>query len=322
MVTQAVLDNMVKLHGLPLSIVSDRDRIFTSLFWRTLFKLLQTKLLLSSAYHQQTDGQTERVNQCLEMYLRCAVHDAPKQWKAWLSLAELWYNTNYHTALGCSPLKALYGYDPPLGSFLPLPDSEQSPASSLVQDRETQLTRLKAHLQVAQNRMKVQADKNRTDRQFQVGESVLLKLQPYVQQSVVSRPYPKLAFKFFGPFRVLEKIGNATYRLDLPEHSLIHPVFHISQLKPFTPNYSPVFAELPTVVNLSSANVVPELILERRLVKKGNQAVPQVLIKWSNLPSQAATWEDFYVVKERFPDAVAWGQATSEGGEDVSTGVP
>jgi hypothetical protein len=71
---------------------------------KELFKLYDVKLTMSTAYHPQTDGQTKRVNQCLEMYLRCAVHDAPKQWKNWLSLAELWYNSSYHSSLGCSPL--------------------------------------------------------------------------------------------------------------------------------------------------------------------------------------------------------------------------
>jgi hypothetical protein len=100
---------------------------------------------------------------------------------------------------------------------------------------------------------------------------VLLRLQPYVQQSVVSRPCPKLAFKFFGPYEVLERIGATACKLDLPDHRLIHPVFHVSQLKPFTADYSPVFTELPTLVDLSSQDVQPEAILERRLVKKGGQ---------------------------------------------------
>ena len=87
-IAKVVLDNVVKLHGLPQTIVSDRDGVFTSTFWKELFKLMGTKLVFSSANHPQTDGQTERVNQCLEMYLRCMVHDDPKQWKSLLSLAE------------------------------------------------------------------------------------------------------------------------------------------------------------------------------------------------------------------------------------------
>lgn len=183
-VAKVVLDNVVKLHGMLLTIVSDIDKIFTSNFWKALFTLMKTKLLMSSAYHPQTDGQTERVNQCLEMYLRCAVHDSPKQWKSWLPLAELWYNTNYHTSLGCSPFKALYGYDPQMGSCLPLSDEQQSEAATFLRDPDDHIACLKKNLAAAQNKMKLQAVKHRTARQFQVGDSVLLKLQPYVQQSV------------------------------------------------------------------------------------------------------------------------------------------
>jgi hypothetical protein len=173
---------------------------------------------------------------------------------------------------------------------------------------------LKHHLAAAQNRMKLQADKKRSDRQYQVGDLVLLKLQLYVQQSVVNRPYPKLALKYYGPYEILERLGAAAYKLDLLEGSLIHSVFHVSQLKPFTPNYSPVFAELPTLLDLASQELQPERVLERWLVKKGNQAIPQVKVKWVNIPEASATWEDYYVVKQRFPDAEAWGQASSEGG--------
>jgi hypothetical protein len=111
-VAQAYMDNIYKLHGLPESIVSDRDRIFTSTLWRELFKLSDTQLLMSSSYHPQTDGQTERLNQCLENFLRCSVHSCPKQWSKWLPMAEFWYNTSYHTALGRTPFEVLYGYAP------------------------------------------------------------------------------------------------------------------------------------------------------------------------------------------------------------------
>lgn len=115
------------------------------------------------------------------MYLCCAVHDSPKKWKAWLSLAELWYNSSYHTTIGCSLFKALYGYEANSGVTVPRTDREPSEVVELIQDREAQLTNLKHCLAAAQNRMKMQADRHRVDRQFQVGEQVLLKLQPCTQ---------------------------------------------------------------------------------------------------------------------------------------------
>ena len=108
-VAQAFLDNIFKIHGLPTHIILDRDPIFTSQFWRELFRLAQVTLAMSSAYHPQSDGQTERVNQCLETYLRCFVHSCPRQWLKWLPLAEYWYNTSSHSALGRSPFEVLFG---------------------------------------------------------------------------------------------------------------------------------------------------------------------------------------------------------------------
>lgn len=106
-VAKAYLDHVYKLHGMPKSIVSDRDPVFTSLFWKELFKLRQVKLKFSSAYHPQTDGQTEVVNRCLETYLRCMCTFKPKEWLDYLPLAEWWYNTNFHSSLQSSPYEVL-----------------------------------------------------------------------------------------------------------------------------------------------------------------------------------------------------------------------
>jgi hypothetical protein len=105
--------------------------------------------------------------------------------------------------------------------------------------------------------MKFFADTHRSKRSFQVGEQVLLKLQPYAQISVVNRPFSKLAYKYFSPFEIIEKIGSCAYKLLLPMHSKVHPVFHVSQLKPFTPDFSPVFHQLPVIPTLDINEVTP-----------------------------------------------------------------
>lgn len=106
------MKEIVKLHGFPTPIVSNRDRVFISSFWTELFKLAGTQLKLSSAYHPQTDGQTKVVNRCVETYLRCLTEGKPKQWPKWLSWAEYWYNTNYHSAIKMTPFEDLYGRKP------------------------------------------------------------------------------------------------------------------------------------------------------------------------------------------------------------------
>jgi hypothetical protein len=321
-VAKLFIDNIVKLHGVPLSIVSDRDRIFTSHFWKELLKALGTRLKYTTAYHPQTDGQSERVNQCLEQYLRCAVQDNPKQWKKWLGLAEFWYNSSYHASLGTSPFKALYKQDPNFGGMPNITVAVDSEAEDAALDYQAHTELLRAQLLRAQLRQKHFADRNRTERQFQVGEQVLLKLQPYAQQSVVNRPYPKLAYKYFGPYTILECIGAVAYRLQLPAAAKIHDVFHISQLKPFTPSYVPVFSELPLIPNLQAATPVPMEIVDRRLVRKGNAAIPQILVRWAHMPDTCTTWEDYYVLKNRYPAAALWetelqAGASSEEGEIV-----
>jgi hypothetical protein len=112
-IAKLFLDNVFKLHGLPKSIVNDRDPIFTSNFWRDLFCLSGTDLLMSSAYHPQTDGQTEIMNKGFEGYLRSFIGDRPKDWMQWLYLAEWAYNTSEHTSTRLTPFEVVYGYQPP-----------------------------------------------------------------------------------------------------------------------------------------------------------------------------------------------------------------
>jgi hypothetical protein len=181
-------------------------------------------------------------------------------------------------------------------------------------ERASQLALLKKNLDMAQTCMKANADKHRTEREFQVGEPVLLRLQHYAQSSVVNRPCQKLSYKYFGPYPVLDRIGKVAYRLDLPAASKIHNVFHVSQLKEYRPDYTPVFTELPTAPLLDSVDTEPEAVLDRHMMKKGNQAVMQVLIKWKNLPEEAATWEDWDILKTSFPVVLTWGQASASRG--------
>jgi hypothetical protein len=202
-----------------------------------------------------------------------------------------------------------------------LEEDDMSEATVILRDRQLQLDRLKIHLASAQNRMKLQADRRRSEKEFAVGDKVFLKLQPYIQSSLVNRPFPKLAFKFFGPYEILERIGAVAYRLNLPVDSKIHPVFHVSQLKDFVPDHTPIFTSLPKIAELDTMDPVPEAILDRRLVKKGNSATSQGLIKWETIPAEAATWEDLSNLKKRFPSFDAWGQASASEEGSVTPGL-
>lgn len=112
-VAQEFLNQVVKLYGVPVDIITDRDPIFISSFWQELFKVLGTKIKMSTAYHPQTDGQTERINQCIEMYLRCMTGQKPADWAEWIPMAEWWYNTLFPSLAGMTPYQALYGQTPP-----------------------------------------------------------------------------------------------------------------------------------------------------------------------------------------------------------------
>jgi transposase InsO family protein len=314
-VAQSFFKHIYKLHGLPSAIVSDRDKIFISHFWKQLFKLAGVSLRMSSSYHPQTDGQTERVNQCLETYLRCFVHACPSKWASWIAAAEFWYNTSHHSSIGRSPFEALYGYQPKHFGAQAL-DSSSTDLTEFLQEKERIHQLLHQHLLRAKQRMKHQTDKQRSERTFQVGDLVFVKLQPYVQSSVSSRANQKLGFRYFGPYCILSRIGATAYKLQLPSSSSVHPVFHVSQLKRVVQPATQVSSDLP---DISDPFQIPVAVLQRRVVSRGLRAVQQGLIQWSSLSPSLATWEDLEALRQRFPLAPAWGQAGAQGGGNVST---
>lgn len=279
-VAEVFLREIVRLHGFPMSIVSDRDRIFLSTFWTELFRVQGTELKRSTAYHPQTDGQTEIVNKRLETYLRFFIGGKPKSWAMWLPWAEFSYNTSPHMSTKMSPFKVLYGCDPP---HLARVGSGQTQVNSLdewLQEREAILDDLRFHLTSSQHKMKLAADGRRRDDSFQLGEQVYLKLQPYRQSSLARRPYEKLAARFYGPFKIIQLIGNVAYKLDLPATSKIHPVFHISQLKRCIGS-APSSAALPLQLTPElELEVELEEVLAVRTIQVGNSNRDELLIKW------------------------------------------
>jgi len=315
-VAQAYLDYVYKLHGLPKGIVSDRDKIFTSAIWKELFRLSDTQLMMSSSYHPQTDGQSERLNQCLEGFLRCAVHSCPRQWNKWLAVAELWYNTSYYSALGRSPFEVLYGHPRQFGFANEL-QFHSSDLEQWLTERHLLTDMIQHHLHCAQQRMKSYADKGRSEREFKVGDEVYLRLQPYIQSSVAPRSNHKLSFRFYGPFPVIKRVGAVAYELQLPEKCRIHPVVHVSQLKRHVPSSVRVEDDISQVPLDPTATLMPIKFIGSRLCQKGASTISQILVQWDSIPDSLTTWEEAEDLHRRFPKCPAWGQAGFRGGGNV-----
>ncbi|WVZ18389.1 hypothetical protein V8G54_005711 [Vigna mungo] len=149
-VAELFMQTIIKLHGFPKTIVSDRDKVFTSQFWQQLFKLSGTNLKFSTAYHPQTDGQSEALNKCIEMYLRSFTYENPKMWYKLLPWAEFWYNSSFHHSTGMTPFKAVYGRDPPQLIKYTVSNKDPPSVQEKLIERDATLNRLKAHLQKAQ----------------------------------------------------------------------------------------------------------------------------------------------------------------------------
>lgn len=164
------------------------------------------------------------------------------------------------------------------------------------------LATIKENLQMAQLRMKKYADKNRVDRVFAPGDMVYLKLQPYRLSAFGLRTSLKLQTKFYGPFRILNRVGKVAYHLQLPASVTIHPVFHVSQLKKHLGPKAIPNQDLPHVDVNGNIKTDPVAVLQTRQVPRNNLPVVQWLVQWANLPPDDATWEDANFMKGTFPE--------------------
>ncbi|KAJ0430223.1 putative nucleotidyltransferase, Ribonuclease H [Helianthus annuus] len=301
-VAEAFVNEIVRLHGIPTDIVTDRDPRFMTDFWNDLHRLQGTHLSFSSAYHPQSDGQTEVLNKTLEMYLRCYVLDHPKDWFRFLPWAEFWYNTSFQTSAKMSPFEVLYGRKPPTVARY-LKDSTGHPLlEAQLLERDAVLTTLKINLSKAQSKMKLAADSHRRDVQFQVNDWVYIKLQPYRQGSVRLQRHHKLGRRFFGPYQVLARIGKVAYKLALPEAAKIHPVFHVSLLRKCVGTPDHQVTPLHLVDSTSTMILQPMAVLAHRTIQRSGQPIPQCLIQWEGLSTNQATWEDHHTLLSSFPN--------------------
>ncbi|MGL6248430.1 MAG: DDE-type integrase/transposase/recombinase, partial [Culicoidibacterales bacterium] len=219
---------ILRLHGIPKVIISDRDTRFTSEFWIAFCNDIGTKRHLSTAFHPQTDGQTERVHRTIEQMLRCQISADETQWESILPLLEFAYNCTTHSSTKMSPFEVMIGEKPlrPIDIQLNL---EALAPPNMRDISKMFIRRAISNIHQAQKNQKKYADKSRRETTFEVEDKVLL------SSSNLSRDGSCKAFKqrFIGPFSISEKIGKVAYRLALPPHMIIHNVFHVSQLKKF-----------------------------------------------------------------------------------------
>ncbi|KAA3480066.1 reverse transcriptase [Gossypium australe] len=293
------LQHIYKLHGAPETFVSNRDEVFLSHFWQELFKHVGTQLHLSVTYHLQTYGQTKALNKYLESYLRCMSREKPSEWVVWLFLAEWWYSTTYHSAIYMTPYDALYGQEPSVHLPYLAGVSRVAEVDRSLQHREAVKSVLRFYLKRSQERMKQIAGRKRSNREFEVGDRVYVKLQPYIQHSLKQFRNQKLAPRYFGPFPVEARVGKVAYKLTLHVTAKIHHTFHVSQLKKHVG--SAIASVFLLVTNVDGSMIKePIRILDKRMVKRGNSTIIEVLAEWADMFSKDATWENWSDMHQRY----------------------
>ncbi|WVZ75202.1 hypothetical protein U9M48_023283 [Paspalum notatum var. saurae] len=306
---------IVSLHGVPRTITSDRGSVFVSRFWEQLQKSLGTKLIHSSAYHPQTSGQVERVNQILEDMLRACVLTYSTKWDECLPLAEFAYNNSYQKSLEMAPFEALYGRRCGTPLNWSEPGERVTFGPDLVTQAEEQVRFIQENLKRAQSRQKSYSDRRRRPLVFKEGDHVYLRVSPMkgVHRFGVKG---KLAPRYVGPFKISEKCGPVAYRLELPPRlAAVHDIFHVSQLKkcPRVPKEE---------IDTSQVQIEPDLTYKAGPVKVPDQkqrstrrsTVTMYKVQWSEHTEEEATWETEEYLRTKYP-----GFLPSTSNEYVST---
>ncbi|GJX42597.1 putative reverse transcriptase domain-containing protein [Tanacetum coccineum] len=311
------LNRIVARHGIPASIICDRDGRFTSNFWKSFQKALGTDVSMSTAYHPETDGQSERTIQTLEDMLRACVIDFGKGWVKHLPLAEFSYNNSYHASIKAAPYEALYGRKCRSPVCWAEVGEAQLTGPELIQETTEKIVLIKQRMQAAQDRQKSYADRKRKPMEFEVGDRVMLKVSPW-KGVVRFGKRGKLNPRYVRPFRVLAKVGKVAYRLELPQElSRVHHTFHVSNLKK-------CYADEPLVMPLEGIHVDDKLqfveepveIMEREIKRLKQSRIPLV----KHLDTIPATESD-EVIKSSVEDLVPI-PSESEGIFDSMCDVP
>lgn len=281
---EIVLQHVFRLHGFPQDVVSDRGPQFASRFWKAFCQLIGASASLSSGFHPQSNGQTERINQDIETTLRCLASSNPTSWSKHLIWAEFAHNTLRHSSTGMSPFECQFGYQPPLFSEQELEVGVPA-AQHLVQRCHSVWRKARATLLKTSQLQQQQANRRRRPApSLRPGQKVWLSTKD-LPLRVEAR---KLAPRFIGPFKVLRKVNPVSYRLLLPNSLRIHPTFHVSCLKPV--KYSPLSPATrpppaPQIIDGQPAYRVKR-ILDTRLVRGRRQ----FLVDWDGYGPEERSW--------------------------------
>ncbi|MCO5610318.1 hypothetical protein L7F22_064554 [Adiantum nelumboides] len=280
-----------RLHGMPETIVSDRDPKFTSLFWKAIWENIGTRLQFSSSFHPQTDGQSEIANSMVLNLLKSYISDQKTQWERYLPLVEFAYNNTIHSSTGKAPFEIVEGAMkvPP---FLSTKDKIFE-AAEYTRDLDTAFAKVRETLQKSQERQKKAADRHRRDLKLKENDWVLLRFEKACLQKKKGkeRLYPKLSMRYYGPFQITEWINDVYFRLRLPDTWKIHNAFHVSLLKPFRgdvpddgePNEQSEVEENEEIL-------VPEQILAHKDTKTKGEVRRRFLVKFKNYDALDAKW--------------------------------